>query len=393
MPPTPSLSLQALLQQARQAFAAGQPQAAQTHLLAALEQAPDYLPTYEQLAQLYLQCHQVQEAYQVTQVGLKQQPDHLGLQLLSVQTLLKAGAVQQASRYESALLTALDAAPLQVMPLLAELRRFQGRLPEAVTLMRQALQHSLTYAPTPAAPSTAAREDFGDRHQALLEKTLVQLAAAGVHAFTTSGTLLGLVRDGRLLPFDKDVDVGLPFAEMQAAIDCLTRQGWQEHLASYGLANPRCLRHSSGLILDLCGFVFEEASQRTLAGFWLPQAPWAWQRITEYPPLKLQRQNTPVGEIWAVQDPQAWLTALYGDGWITPDPDFNTVVAAKNLRGFSLLTEYYACLYLRQHWQKRQLNKVAALVNALHAHRADDALFLAVQQQLNQEGHKGHANE
>ena len=43
--------------------------------------------------------------------------------------------------------------------------------------------------------------------------------------------------------------------------------------------------------------------------------------------------------VWSVTDAQAWVAALYGPDWRTPDPDFDAVIAAYNLRGFALLTQ------------------------------------------------------
>src|SRR5690606_29758848 len=157
-------------------------------------------------------------------------------------------------------------------------------------------------------------------------RVLAQLADAGVHAFATSGTLLGLVREGHLLPFDKDLDIGLPFAEMRAAIDVLLRSGWQHARAPKGMVNPVMLHDGQGLSLDLCGFVAEPGSGVALGGFWLKDAPDDWQRITQYPVMQLRQQRCPSGQsVWAVTDPDAWLASLYGPDWHIPDPDFDTV--------------------------------------------------------------------
>src|SRR5690606_17277503 len=70
-----------------------------------------------------------------------------------------------------------------------------GRLPEALQHFRAALQAQcstpLRLIEPPAPPAFDS-----DAAEQRLWKVLAQLADAGVHAFATSGTLLGLVREG-----------------------------------------------------------------------------------------------------------------------------------------------------------------------------------------------------
>ena len=257
----------------------------------------------------------------------------------------------------------------------------KGELPQAVQHYRAALASQcrttlrlVQVPPSPAFDSVAA--------QARLWQVLVQLAGAGVHAFATSGTLLGLVREGALLPFDKDLDLGLPFAEMPAAIDCLLQHGWHRAAAPQGMVNPVMLHDGNGLSLDLFGFVAEEGSGLALCGFWLQGVPADWQRVTQFPVLHLHQQRRPEGWVWAVTDPQAWLAALYGPDWRTPDPEFDTVIAAHNLRGFALLTQCYAFSRIYHAWLQGRLHKAAALTRQSLRHLPDDALLLQVQQRL-----------
>lgn len=203
-----------------------------------------------------------------------------------------------------------------------------------------------------------------------------------MHAFPTSGTLLGLTRDGALLPFDKDVDVGLPFTEMPRAIECLQHHGWREDKHSSGLSNPRSFRHPTGLVLDLCGFLVDTDSDTTIGGFWIAGVQWEWQRVTEYPPMNLRRQQRPEGSVWQLEDPEGWLASLYGEAWRTPDPLFDTIVGAANLRAFSPLVEYYAVNNLITHWLAGRPDKLHATLRHTRYHRPDDPLFAQVQAAL-----------
>lgn len=99
-------------------------------------------------------------------------------------------------------------------------------LPAAVKLYRQALSACVDQSlPRPQTQAKPTASFDSSAHEALLWQTLIQLANAGIYAFATSGTLLGLVREKRLPPFDKDIDIGLPFEQMSAAIDCIEAFG------------------------------------------------------------------------------------------------------------------------------------------------------------------------
>ncbi|WP_051304478.1 tetratricopeptide repeat protein [Chitinilyticum litopenaei] len=275
---------------------------------------------------------------------------------------------------------ASDPAQIAAHEGLGTLQMQSGELPGARHHLREALRLRLGSPPVarPRPPSSGYDQAS---HERLLWQTLALLATAGVHAFPFAGTLLGLEREGRLLPFDKDLDVALPYSEMATACACLLQNGWQEESNPMRLLNPRSFRHAaSGLILDLCGIAQE--GDMLIGGFWQAGTPWEWQRIAEYPaPLQLQQQLRPEGSVWALNQPQQWLVALYGD-WQTPDPNFDTVIAAYNLRGFALLTECFALDRINHYWRSGQLHKATALLEHCLRRLPEDALLRQAQQQL-----------
>jgi len=257
-----------------------------------------------------------------------------------------------------------------------------GELPEAIEHYRQALKLQLQQPMAPSPNPPARRGHFNSPAiEALLWFTLAQLAKADVHAFPTAGTLLGLIREGHLLPFDKDLDVALPFAELQRAQACLQDCGWQPLPKPDWLINPLSFEHKSGVVLDLCGFVLEQRNQNMLGGFWMRDAPEGWSRVTECGPVELKPVQTPYGAAWMHAQPENILVPLYGD-WRTPDPDFDTVIAAKNLRGFSLLTECYALSRILDRWRSGLHAKAFASVRATLHHKPSDPLLLHVADHL-----------
>lgn len=251
----------------------------------------------------------------------------------------------------------------------------QGELPEAVEHFRAALRFRLADPFKPAKPP-ARTDDFDKAEtEALMWSTLSVLAKSEIHAFASYGTLLGLIREGSLLPFDKDIDFGLPHCEMERAAACLESNGWVESRNSF-LTNPRAFFHPlNGITLDLSGFVVDKETGGTFTGFWMDNIPYEWARNTRYIDVNLRKSSSPAGEpIWELESPEAWLEAIYGD-WRTPDPEFDTVVAAKNLCDFSLLTQSYAFARIYSKWEKGEIAKALALVRHAQHHLPTDQLL------------------
>lgn len=330
--------------------------------------------------QQWMQTGEMAQAWALLQTLAQAHP------LQAVVPRLQGAVLSATGQHEQALTfyrTALTWAPHDGQALAAAGTALQqlGQLPQALQYYRAALVWQCCTPLRMVAPTPAPAFDITAAEQ-VLWRVLAQLAKAGIHAFATSGTLLGLVREGGLLPFDKDLDIGLPFAEMQAATTLLLQSGWQIAATPQGMVNPVMLHDGRGLSLDLCGFVAEQDTGMALGGFWLQGSLADWQRVTQYPVLHLKQEDRPVGTVWAVADADAWLAALYGDDWRTPDPDFDTVVAAYNLRGFAVLTQCYAFSGIYNAWIQGQLQKAAALTRHSLRHLSDDVLLLQVQQQL-----------
>ncbi|WP_321276140.1 adenylyltransferase/cytidyltransferase family protein [Thiomicrorhabdus indica] len=226
-----------------------------------------------------------------------------------------------------------------------------------------------------------------------LWQTLQILAQKNIPAFPTSGTLLGLERDGKLLENDKDIDIGLDWLLMEQAIAELEHYGYREVQASYGLMNPRCLQSPSGMIVDLCGYATEENTGQTVSGLWVKDVPFELNRVTYYPKIDLETKNSPAGQVWGLKNAKAFLTALYGDDWQTPDSDFDTIVCAKNLKGFAPLTQCYAYSRLYKHLSQNRLGKAKRLTQEILKHHPEDGLTQHLWNQLSSAIHRQTATK
>lgn len=81
--------------------------------------------------------------------------------------------------------------------------------------------------PAPATPAASPWDDMARVEQRLWE-VLAGLKVAQLQAFPLFGTLLGLVRGGALLPFDKDLDLGAWIEDYRAVCAHLRALGMRD---------------------------------------------------------------------------------------------------------------------------------------------------------------------
>lgn len=254
------------------------------------------------------------------------------------------------------------------------------KLPDAIYYHRKALE-LLINLPSRTMPMLEKKSFDNKKFETLLFQTLALLHNGGYKAFACSGTLLGLIRENRLLPNDKDIDIGVPFEELDEIVAYLSKFGWYEYKNSYELINPRAMKHrDSGLMLDLCGHKKEE-SGKTIAGFWMSDIQFEDNRITEYDDFSLCELQTAYGTVWSIKNPQNYLKSLYGD-WQRPDGEFDTIIMANNLRSFSPLTICYALDRLFGAIDKQNFKQANRIVDHCIKHSPNDSLYLIIKHYL-----------
>lgn len=255
-----------------------------------------------------------------------------------------------------------------------------GHLPDAVGAFRSALQARLAKAQPVVQLRPPAAFPPGVDVAQVLWTVLRALHQVGVHAMPFAGTLLGWEREGALLPFDKDLDIALPEDELDAAAQYLQAHGWVRIVQVPALHNPLSFWHAlSGVTVDM--IALRADGDGWLSGTWQADIPWEWQRLTRYPRFGWAQRPSPLGPVWWPDQPQAVLDTVYGD-WRTPDPDFDSIVAARNLQGYSALTQCHLFSRILQRWGFGQYAKALANVGAGLQWLPDDALLQALHTRL-----------
>lgn len=337
------------------------------------------------LGRIYRKLRQLKLSLMFLENGVAIKPDDDSLRSEQIQTLLELNRASEASELVDAWISEGEPGA-QLVNAAASVKRQTGELPRACELYRQSLGKLIQQPPRPDNSQKDAEGDFDvERHEDTLWEVLAQLKAAGVQAFPYSGTLLGLVRDGQLLPFDKDVDLGIPFNQMKAAAACMKANGWREINNSFGLSSPRAFSHpKKGLAIDVFAFFYDADTDTTQTGFVMKGIPFEWSYLQAYPKLELEVQQSPHGAVWGLKRPEEFLEALYGPGWRYPDPYFAAFGGEHNLVSFSYLTQCYAYIRLFKHWQSGSFMKMHVLLHHMLRYLPDDEVLQRAKQVIDQ---------
>jgi SAM-dependent methyltransferase len=162
--------------------------------------------------------------------------------------------------------------------------------------------------------------DAGPLQERLLhrvDEVTGDLREFGIEAFICYGTLLGLVRDGRLIPHDDDADLAYLSAHEHPADVVRESYAIERRLRDKG---HQVVRHSAGHLQLSFGtdhvdiFTAFRTGGRTYLCF---QVGDDQLDLTGRTQLRIGERLLP-----APIDFERLLTATYGEGWRTPDPSF-----------------------------------------------------------------------
>ena len=234
-------------------------------------------------------------------------------------------------------------------------------------------------------PGQNVIQAFGSgQAEELLWTTGASLAQAGFTAFPFAGTLLGLVREGRLLEFDKDIDLGLWIEDFKSCCNWLSSHGWiriravppYKDFAAF--MDPR-----SNLTLDICGFKRIPSELAVEGGFHLEGYPQQYQSTRRFPWIELQARPTPAGDVWFIREPEPILAALYGD-WLTPNPWWDGMISSHAMSEFTLLVRCYAYDRLLFRWSSGQIDRAWAYAHQIALKDSTDFVSIRAKKCLGQ---------
>lgn len=210
--------------------------------------------------------------------------------------------------------------------------------------------------------------------RASLESVLATLTAQGLVAFACAGTLLGLTREGHLLPFDKDVDIACPINFFDRIVDALLQLGWKPVWLGVDAVNFRAFFHPQHIVtLDLFGYGFDSQHRRMIGGWWPRGLPREQGRLLYFSEVQLHQVSSPYGPYWHILHPETILGELYGPHWREPDPEFDSILGTPALVAHNDFTRAWGYLRLLEAWthgQRARFMRQMRILESLDPHDA-----------------------
>lgn len=206
--------------------------------------------------------------------------------------------------------------------------------------------------------------------------TLNELKSLGIAVFPMFGTLLGLIREGTLLQYDKDIDIGVWIEDFKGTCNYFRNKGMIQNMSVPAFDNfASFIDKETRLTYDVCGFRRMPEKEQIVGGFWLYHRPAECQRITLFPWFDLIERKTGNGQVvWWPTNAEKILTTIYGD-WRTPKPEWDSIVSALNIQPGSLLQRCYAYSRLSQHWIKGDIAKTRRYIDQIEVSVPSDPLI------------------
>lgn len=223
-----------------------------------------------------------------------------------------------------ALLVAMKERPAQVVGGLNTLRglcqkkNLEGRFEKFEAMVMQSLGE------TQLTNHSYRAENFSQMsHDPIWSRVSAHLGAlgeAGYEAFLNSGTLLGVVRDKRLIDNDDDIDLAVILNATNCADAVIEWLALHDRLRADGLLDEEATTNPSiikllpvgAIQIDLFPAWFEEDQMYVY--------PHTYGELSRSDVLPLQACSVTGNAIPA--DPEKMLALNYGDGWRAPDPYF-----------------------------------------------------------------------
>lgn len=227
-----------------------------------------------------------------------------------------------------------------------------GRADFALNLWRS--QHRFLTKDNPGStPKIQLRAKYTDRLASEALKTLKAcLDQAGIPFFLISGTLLGCIREQKLLGHDKDIDVGVWETHTTDELKAVVRNSGYFYILPNKSEELAVVRHVNGITIDIFIHHREEHD------YWHAGGKSKWHNT----PFKLVSRDFLNDQYLIPENFDLYLTENYGD-WKTPNTHFDSALDTPNMEVTSteeMLIYLYKRIFLLKNTNPRLTQRMYA---------------------------------
>lgn len=170
------------------------------------------------------------------------------------------------------------------------------------------------------------------------ERTLLEvgrvLDSCGMPFFLSLGTCLGVVRDGRLIAHDTDIDIGCLVEDIKDRAEeiggAFAASGFESRIVTTPCPFPRAVVvQRDGVKVDIAGYLTHGSSRYCPSSF--------RDYCLVYPAMLLETTEDVeyLGRRWRVPSPtKEYLLRHYGPGWTTPNPQYRPKDGCARVYGY-----------------------------------------------------------
>jgi tetratricopeptide (TPR) repeat protein len=294
---------------------------------------PSFPLAHANLGDLFYKCQEYDEALKSYEKALSLNPDNIDWQLERAETLVCLGRIDEAL---VACKKSMDYEPTnsKLYFFYGKYLSFQKGLTCGQASMRKAIELQIAAASKQDKKRKSLKSGYLD--QLAARNTLAEVSAffdsINVEFFLSSGTLLGVYRDGDILPYDKDMDIGiLGDVPGEWLLDKINQSGLftparvisgrKEDYQLYISIHSR----KEDVIVDI--FFYKHANDRMYCGFNAISGEVRWH----FSPFGLKFIDFDGHKYLIPDNTELYLKELYGQTWRIPDSGFDSVLSAPNL--------------------------------------------------------------
>ena len=177
--------------------------------------------------------------------------------------------------------------------------------------------------------------DWKDRQvylREMLRQIVTILQRHRISHFAVDGTLLGLIRNGDVIPYDTDVDLGIFYKDRSRVVTLLQRELPKEytvgHMLKLGRVCPLQVIHKpTGVHTDIESY-FHLGNNKYQSGYSTPKGDWSYQHVYDIDyllPVRYVRCSQGRFRVPVPRKSEKILRMIYGPKWHKESMTYNEV--------------------------------------------------------------------